>query len=148
MPIYKKKLYRVIFMLFFVGVRFTLTATFTLTFFFFPTFSCTDSDFVDPDCLKPVSSVQYLSLLGSWPLYQLSKSLSFILKKSDVCSFYCQLSNTVSLEQQQVCWSVCWRSNICLKPVVSVFFSLHSFFAITAIFLLQVYCWSFQTQNQ
>lgn len=51
-----------------------------------------------------------------------------------VCSFYCQLSNTVSLEQQQVCWSVCWRSNICLKPVVSVFFSLRSFSAITAIF--------------
>lgn len=96
MPIYKKKkkLYRVIFMHFF-WVRFNLTATFTLTCLF-PNFSCTDSDFVDPGCLKPVSSVQYLSLLGSWPLYQLSKSLSFILKKSDMFAHFPVNSATLS----------------------------------------------------
>lgn len=94
MPIYKNNCTGW-FLCTFFGVRFNLTATFTLTCLF-SNFSCTDCDFVDPDCLKLVSSVQYLSLLGSWPFYQLSKSLSFILKNSDMFAHFTVNSATLS----------------------------------------------------
>ncbi len=114
-------------------MRFNLRATCTLICV--SNFSGLDSDFVDPDCLKLVSSVQYLSPPVSWPLYQLSKSLSFIHKTSEMFAHFTVNSATRSLEQQQVCWSVCLKNVNCLKPVVSVFFSLRSVSTITAIFI-------------
>lgn len=109
-------------------------------------FSCTDSDFVDPACLEPVSSVQYLSPPGSLPAPPAVKVSIFPQEIWHVCSFYCQLSNTVSLEQQQVCWSVCWRSNICLKPVVSVF-SLSIVFLQSLLFFIASLLLEFSNQG-
>lgn len=74
-----------------------------------------------PCCISPCGS----SALRAADLS--TSCLSFILKNSDSFAHFTVNSAKLCQELQQVCRSVSWKSDICLKPVVSVFYPPQSF---------------------